>query len=108
MKFGREVTRAILTVALLLGGANATAAGSAPSGWTPLPDPNAGFVPAEQHSLPAQRALDRFIADFSVEVARAIAAQQQENDVACKDFAAAHHAAPGSAVWQANCRYRRY
>jgi hypothetical protein len=107
MELERKLAQAILAVALLLGGMSAAAVGSPRPAWTPLPNPDAGFVPAEQ-SLSDQRSLDRYIASFSVEIARSIAAEQQANDAACKAFAAAHRATSRSAGWQASCRYRRY
>jgi hypothetical protein len=108
MGFKRHLKRAILPIALLFGGTGATAATSAQSGWTPLPDANAGFVPAGQQASSDRRTLDQFIANFSAEIARAIAVKQQENDAACKASAAVQHSAVLSADWQASCRYRRY
>jgi len=104
----RNLARAILALVLLSGGSVAMAAGPSQSGWTPLPDPAAGFVSAEQQTMPDHRALDRLIADFTIQIARSVAAEQQENDAACKASAAAHHGAVRSADWQASCRYRRY
>jgi len=111
MGFERAFARAILAVAMLCGGTAAAAAGSSQPGWTPLSDPDAGFVrfrSAEEQASPDQLRLDRYIADFSLQVARAIAAQQQENDQACSAIAAARGATARSADWQASCRYRRY
>jgi hypothetical protein len=108
MGFKRHPARATFAIALLLGGAGAGIAQPARSAWTPLPDPNAGFVPAEQQSPSDLHALDRSIADFSVEVARAIAVRQQENDAACRAAAADHGTYKRSAAWHASCRYRRY
>jgi hypothetical protein len=108
MDFNRNFTRAILSLVLLLGGTGAIAAGSAQSGWTPLPDANAGFVPAGQQGSSDKRTLDQFIANFSAEIARAIAVQQKGNDAACKASAAVHVGAVRGADWQASCRYRRY
>src|SRR3954447_15964127 len=110
MGCGRDLVRAIIAIALLLGGSVATAVGPPRSGWTPLPDPNAGFVPFSQphrQSTPDGRA-DQLIAAFSAEVARAIAVQRQENEVVCRASAAGHHSLLRSADWHAHCSYRRY
>jgi hypothetical protein len=107
MGFERKLAQATVTVALLCGGVSSAVLASPRSAWTPLPDPNAGFVPAERSSSD-QASLDRFLAGFSLEIARSIAAEQQANDAACKAFAAAHHPSLKIAAWQATCRYRRY
>lgn len=95
-----------MAIALLMEGAAATA-GSSPSGWTPLPDPSAGFVP--DHKLAGDQALlDESLAQFGAELARAMAEQRVKRQQACNVSSSSRLSAERRADWHASCGYRRY
>jgi hypothetical protein len=103
----RKSATAIIAAVLLLGGGAAYAADSPQAGWTPLPDPNAGFRP-DQAGLRDQALLDRSIADFSANLAREIGEQRAKHQQACQASLTSNLNGDRRADWQARCSYRRY
>ena len=113
MGIKRDITRVALGVALLFGVAHAAAADPPQPEWTPLPDPNAGFVPSEQQATQppgtagGDSALDKAMERFGAAVAQAIRLDQQDIDAACRSVESVHSRSARFSAWQANCRYRR-
>ncbi|MFL6726457.1 MAG: hypothetical protein ACJ8FS_08080 [Sphingomicrobium sp.] len=116
MGFERNIGRAGLVLALLLGAVPVAAAPPEPLIVTQLPDPDPGYVARPEPKLqvtqsrgdPDENSIDTAMQTFGRAIGQAALLEEQAIEVRCRSAEPSGGSAVARFAWEANCRYQRH